>query len=301
MRIEQLEYAAAVARAGSFRRAAESLNLSQPALSTTVRKLERELGVEILERHASGATISESGRELLPYMLQAIETIDELRRVADGQRRVTRVVSVGTVTVATASLVTPTIRAFREAYPDTEVEIVSTHQAQIHRSLLDGSLDLGLVNYLEDDDLSPEFEHRELLRGRPVVCIHPSSPLASRPAISRAELRGQPLITMRNGYVMRRYLHRLFPGRPPHLSYSTDGADMAKVMVATGLGAAVLPIFSIAGDPLEERGEITYREIEDDDTEVFLVVQRRRDAASTRAVQDLVDLFVERSDSITVR
>ncbi|MBS1862520.1 MAG: LysR family transcriptional regulator [Actinobacteria bacterium] len=301
MRIEQLEYAAAVARAGSFRRAAESLNLSQPALSTTVRKLEQELGVEILERHASGATISESGRELLPYMLRAIETIDELRRVADGQRRVTRVVSVGTVTVATASLVTPTIRAFREAYPDTEVEIVSTHQAQIHQSLLDGSLDLGLVNYLEDDDLSPEFEHRELLRGRPVVCIHPSSPLASRPAISRAELRGQPLITMRSGYVMRRYLHRLFPGRPPRLSYSTDGADMAKVMVATGLGAAVLPIFSIAGDPLEERGEITYREIEDDDTEVFLVVQRRRDAASTRAVQDLVDLFVERSDSITVR
>lgn len=301
MRIEQLEYAAAVARAGSFRRAAESLNLSQPALSTTVRKLERELGVEILERHASGATISESGRELLPYMLQAIETIDELRRVADEQRRVTRVVSVGTVTVATASLVTPTIRAFREAYPDTEVEIVSTHQAQIHRSLLDGSLDLGLVNYLEDDDLSPEFEHRELLRGRPVVCIHPSSPLASRSAISRAELRGQPLITMRNGYVMRRYLHRLFPGRSLRLSYSTDGADMAKVMVATGLGAAVLPIFSIAGDPLEERGEITYREIEDDDTEVFLVVQRRRDAASTRAVQDLVDLFVERSDSVTAR
>jgi DNA-binding transcriptional LysR family regulator len=301
MRIEQLEYAAAVARSGSFRRAAEALNLSQPALSTTVRKLEQELGVEILERHASGATISESGRELLPYMLQAIETIDELRRVADEQRRVTRVVSVGTVTVATASLVTPTIREFRESYPDTEVEIVSTHQAQIHRSLLDGSLDLGLVNYLEGDDLSPEFENRELLRGRPVVCVQAGSPLAERLKISRAELRRQPLITMRNGYVMRRYLHRLFPGRALRFSYSTDGADMAKVMVATGLGVAVLPVFSVAGDPLEERGEITYREIEDDDTDVYLVVQRRRDAASTRAVQDLRDLFVERSAAVVAR
>src|SRR5882724_5827050 len=67
MRIQQLEYATAVARFGSFRRAAENLHISQPALSENVRRLERELGVEILDRRRSGATVGEYGRELLPH------------------------------------------------------------------------------------------------------------------------------------------------------------------------------------------------------------------------------------------
>ena len=66
MRVEQLEYAAAVVRFGSFRRAAQELRLSQPALSETVRKLEAELGVAIFDRKRTGATISERGRDLLP-------------------------------------------------------------------------------------------------------------------------------------------------------------------------------------------------------------------------------------------
>ncbi|MBO0840325.1 MAG: LysR family transcriptional regulator, partial [Sciscionella sp.] len=62
MRIEQLEYIHAVTRLGSFRRAAEQLHLSQPALSETVRNLERELGVDILDRKRSGARVSDAGR-----------------------------------------------------------------------------------------------------------------------------------------------------------------------------------------------------------------------------------------------
>ena len=79
MRIEQIEYAAAVARFGSFRRAAEELHISQPALSETVRKLEAELGVNILDRQRTGATVSAEGRELLPHLLDVIEAAQRLR------------------------------------------------------------------------------------------------------------------------------------------------------------------------------------------------------------------------------
>ena len=70
VRIEQLEYVAAVARLGSFRRAAQELHISQPALSGSVRSLERELGVDILERGRHGARISDCGRDLLPCILR---------------------------------------------------------------------------------------------------------------------------------------------------------------------------------------------------------------------------------------
>ena len=90
MRIQQLEYATAVARFGSFRRAAEALHISQPALSENVRRLERELGVEILDRRRSGATVGEHGRELLPHMLAVIEAADTLKRAADESRALSR-------------------------------------------------------------------------------------------------------------------------------------------------------------------------------------------------------------------
>jgi DNA-binding transcriptional LysR family regulator len=82
MRVEQLEYAAAVVRFGSFRRAAQELRLSQPALSETLRKLEAELGVDIFDRQRTGATISERGRDLLPQLLDVIEASERLRHTA---------------------------------------------------------------------------------------------------------------------------------------------------------------------------------------------------------------------------
>lgn len=295
MRIEQLEYVTSVARHGSFRRAAEELHISQPALSETVRKLEQELGVDILDRRRSGATISKDGRELLPYMQDAIDAFDRLRRVAGDQHRNGRVVRLGTVTAATVPLMTPTIHAFRESHRATLVEIVTAQQEQIHRALLEGSMDLGLVNYLGGDDMPPEFEATELLRGRPVVCIRPDDPLAAKARITREELLAQSLVAMRSGYVMHRYLHRLCAGAEPHFSYSADGAEMGKLMVAAGLGVAVLPDYSVIGDPLAERGDIAYREIEGDRTEVLLVLHRRRASSTPRPVRDLHELFVKRA------
>jgi DNA-binding transcriptional LysR family regulator len=292
MRIQQLEYATAVARFGSFRRAAEALHISQPALSENVRRLERELGVEILDRRRSGATVGEHGRELLPHMLAVIEASDNLKRAADESRALSRTVRVGTVTAATVPLLAPTIHAFHDGHPSTQVEILTAQQTGIHRALLEGSMDLGLVNYLEGDDMPPEFESTELLRGHPVVCMRPDDPLAGAATVRTADLWDQSLIAMRAGYVMHRYVMRLLDGREPSFSYSADGAEMGKLMVAAGLGIAVLPDYSVVGDPLERSGEITHRPLAGDATDVLLVLQRRRSTPAHNAISDLHDLFV---------
>jgi DNA-binding transcriptional LysR family regulator len=293
MRIEQIEYAAAVARFGSFRRAAEELHISQPALSETVRKLEAELGVNILDRQRTGATVSAEGRELLPHLLDVIEAAQRLRSAADEQHESSRTVRLGTVSAATSPLLTATIRAFRDTHPTTQVDVVLVQQQLLHRSLLEGGLDLGLVNYLDGDEVTPELHTVELLRGHPVVCIHSDSPLTELLSVKTADLIAQPLIAMRSGYAMHRYLHRLLGGEKPSFSYSADGAEMGKLMVAAGLGVTVLPSYSVFGDPLEQRGAITARKLADDNTGVRLVVQRRRSGTPTRATRDLHKLFTE--------
>lgn len=287
MRTEQLEYIEAVTRLGSLRRAAEALHLSQPALSETVRNLERELGVEILDRKRSGAKISDEGRELLPHIIGVLDAVDKLRSAADQQHHISRTVRLGTVNAATVPLMVPAVRAFRDSHPATQVEVITAQQAEIHRGLMDGGLDLGLVNYLRGDDLPPDLHTTELLRGRPVVCVRPDSPLAALSEVSVSDLLAEPLIVMRAGYVMHRFVHRLLAGRTPSFSYSTDGAEMGKLMVAEGLGATVLPDYSVLGDPLERAGAITCRPLQGDATEVRMVVQRRRAGAVPKAARDL--------------
>jgi DNA-binding transcriptional LysR family regulator len=297
VRVEQLEYVAAVARTGSFRQAAEELQISQPALSQAVRNLERELGADVLERGRSGARVSSAGRELLPRILTVLDSVDQLRQAADTEHRSRRIVRVGTVNAATASLLAPAVREFREEHSATEVEVISGRHDEIQRSIREGRCDLGLVNYLDGDDQAADLDTVELMRGRVVVCVRPDGPLAARAKISVADLQAEPLITMRPGYVMHRYVHRLLDEYAISVSYSTDGAEMGKLMVASGLGATLLPVFSIAGDPLEQRGLITWRTLEDDATEVQLALERNPSGSPPRAARDLREIFVRRAQA----
>src|SRR3954462_11518779 len=85
VRIEQLEYVAAVTQHGSLRRASERLHISQPALSEAVSKLERERGLPLRDRRRSGARISRQGQALLQNMVQVLEAVDRLKMAAGDQ------------------------------------------------------------------------------------------------------------------------------------------------------------------------------------------------------------------------
>jgi DNA-binding transcriptional LysR family regulator len=113
------------------------------------------------------------------------------------------------------------------------------------------------------------------------------------------DLLTEPLIGMRSGYVMHRYVHRLLGGRGPAFAYSTDGAEMGKLMVAEGLGATVLPDFSVVGDPLERLSAITYRPIAGDTARVLLMLRRRRADSVPQAAGDLHEAFVRRARELS--
>ena len=98
---------------------------------------------------------------------------------------------------------------------------------------------------------------------------------------------------MRAGYLMHRFVHRLFGADLPATCHSTDGAEMGKVMVAEGLGVTVLPDYSVVGDPMERAGLITSRPIAGDHTEVRLVLRYRALDHVPVQVRDLRTVLVD--------
>lgn len=295
MRIEQLEYLAAVTRFGSLRRASERLHLSQPAISEAVRKLERELGVTLLDRHRSGARISLAGRELLQPIVDVLESIERLKAAAGDQLATRRMLRIGTVNAGTASLLLPALRAFQAAHGGATVEVRNLQQDEIHVSLGEGTLDLGLVNLLDGDDVPPELEPTPLLVGRPVAVLPPGHPLTSRAQVAADDLRAERFVAMRSGYLMHRFAHRLFGSDLPAAWHSTDGAEMGKMMVAEGIGLTVLPDYSVLGDPLHRAGLLVTRPLAGDTTLVRMTALHRRQARVLPAVTQMLSHLREQA------
>lgn len=294
MRLEQLEYVAAVVRHGSLRRAADALHVSQPALSEGIGKLERELGVSLLDRHRSGARISEHGRLLLPSITGVLESADQLRHDAGDQRASGRALRLGTVTAAASQVVAPAVADFKRQQPRTPVEVRDLQQREIRDGLVAGTLDLGLVNLLADDPATVELESTPLLAGRPVVVLRADHPLAARAELRVEELLAEPFIAMRPGYAMQRLTGRLFDHAGPSPTYIVDGASSGQLMVAQGLGFTVLPDYSVLGDPLHESGLLTHRPLGDVEAVVTLVLWRRRRRTADRNALALATALLRR-------
>jgi DNA-binding transcriptional LysR family regulator len=288
MRIEQLEYLVAVGKHGSLRRAGEELRVSQPALSEAISKLERELGVSLLDRRRSGARVSDAGRELLTPIAEVLDSVARLRAAAGDQLVSRRLLRLGTVNAATVTLLLPALRAFQLEHPSSTVEVRNLQQDDIYLQLTEGRLDIGLVNLLEGDDVPPGLEPTPLLSGRPVAVLPAGHRLVARSTISTDDLRAEHFVAMRSGYLMYRFAHRLFGSRLPAEWYSADGAEMGKIMVAQGLGIALLPDYSVLGDPLERAGLIAIRPIADDRTTVMLAAVRRRQLRGAAVVRDII-------------
>lgn len=297
MRIEQLEYLAAVTRHTSLRRASEELHISQSALSESVSKLERELGVRLLERQRSGVRISRAGRELMPTITEVLDAVTRLRAAAGDGLAASRLLRLGTVSTGTAAVVLPAVHAFQMAGDGAAVDIRSLQRAEVQAGLEEGSLDLGLVNVLDGDDPLPGMTTIPLLTGRPVAVVPAKHRLAAQESIGVADLRAEPFIGMREGYLMHRFAHRLFGSALPPIGHAADGAEMAKQMVAAGIGVSLLPDFSVAGDPLLDAGLILTRPLDGTDATVTMLALHRSQGKDRLpdGVRDLLGHLVVRA------
>ena len=128
-------------------------------------------------------------------MVEVLEAVDRLRQAAGDPSLSMRMLRVGTVNAGTSAVLVPAMHAFRAGNPGTLVEMVNTRPQEIHEGLVEGGLDLGLVNVLPGDDVPPDLQSVELLHGRPVVCCRTDHPFAragggrARPARRRAVRR----------------------------------------------------------------------------------------------------------------
>ncbi|MFF0945457.1 LysR family transcriptional regulator [Kocuria sp. CPCC 205300] len=225
-----------------FGRAAERLRMTQPPLSRQIQKLERTLGVELLERDnrhvaltPAGAAFLAEARKLVVAAERAPETA---RRIAAGR---TGTLRVGFTAASGFSLLGPLLREIDAVLPDVDVDLQELVTSQQVQALLEGELDLGLVRPLFDAEL---FESRLLLAEPLCVAVPVDHRLAGleRPVTS-ADLKDVPLIM--HSPTDARYFYdqavRLVDVEHRNVVQTVSQVLTMVALVAAGHGAALVP------------------------------------------------------------
>jgi len=243
LQVAHLRTLQAIARHGSFSRAAQALNLTQPAVSMQVRHLEQALGLPLLERVGKRAFPTRAGQLLLAHADRAlreleagVERVQQLRGVVAGRVRL------GTSASISIYLLPPALRRFRVRYPETEIVIVTGNAAEITRAVVANTLDVGIVSLpVRERELAVTALHRDEL-----VAIGPPDRRWPRRRATAAELAKEPLILFEQGATLRRVIDDWFQrgGAAPALPMELGNTEAIKKLVEAGLGLSVTSWFA---------------------------------------------------------
>lgn len=179
----EFAYFVAVAEELHFGRAADRLGIAQPPLSRAISRLERRLGVRLLDRTSRRVSLTPAGQAFLDASRNVLAAADTAARTAQRAARSRRLVVAARPSLGSGLLATvlPRYDRSKDALP---VEILFTHQQAA--AVLDGTADAGLMCSTED---LTGLRTAELIKEEPVALLPAGHSLASRPAVTIAELR----------------------------------------------------------------------------------------------------------------
>lgn len=146
MNLRQLTYFVAIAEQGSILKASQALHISQPAVSTQIKLLEEELGVQLFERRPAGVLLTPEGRDFLRHAYDILGSVD----AALASMRVHHTAEVGRVSVGipgslTSLLTVPLVEAVQEQLSNVQLRVVSGLSGHLHQWVVDGSINFGIV------------------------------------------------------------------------------------------------------------------------------------------------------------
>jgi len=258
MNIRALQYFVKLAELRHFSKAAEACFVSQPTLSTQIRKLEEELGVLLVERAPRKVMLTPIGEDIAHrarYILRDIEHIkDAARRSKDPE---TGMVKLGIFPTLAPYLLPHVIPQIRSCYPELRLQLTEEKTEDILNLLDQGQLDAGLLA-LPVEDRGMEIE---VLFTEPFVTAMPAGhPLADKQSIELKDLAGEELLLLEEGHCLRQQALEVcgLAGAHERVDFHATSMETLRQMVATNAGVTLMPVLAVK-PPIPETGNITLR------------------------------------------
>jgi len=245
MQIHQLRYFCAVAKAGSFTRAAEHEHVAQPSLSQQVRKLEDELGTRLLDRLGRTVRLTSFGQTFLPRA-EAI-----LREVSDAKQEIEEMAGMerGRIVVGAIPTVAPyflpnRLASFAEKFPTVQVSVVEEITPVLLERLQEATIDMALLALPVPRH---HFVCQELLREPLYLVVPRNHRLASRSRVHLKQIEGDSFLLLKEGHCFRENTLSAC-GRArlePNVVFESGQFATILAMVAANTGVSVVPHMAV--------------------------------------------------------
>ena len=207
MNLEYLRTYIEVIKLGSFSAVAKKLSISQPAVSFQIQKLERDLGVRLIDRSQKAITMTEAGKRLLIFAKSIEGEWDRLRRDLDHLREeVTGELIIAASTIPGEFLLPSILAEFRSLHPTVRAQVLISDSLTVIARVREGTYEVGFCGFLPEGQ---ELESLKIGEDEIVLVVFPEHPFAERKAISFTELAEEPLIFREDTSGTRRSLEAL--------------------------------------------------------------------------------------------
>lgn len=233
---------------GSFRKAAEALNISQPALTRRIQAFEYKLGNQLFERSTRHVALTNVGREIEPMARRTIAEIDEqFGTLSDSGASRSGFISIACIQTSTISFLPRVIGKFHAHYPRARFRILDNSSAQVLDSVSDGTADFGLTFTGQSDS---QFKFTELFEDEFVALCGPDERIAQQPKIAWSELNTKPLIGVNRSSGNRTLMDTRLSkdGIKLNWAHEVNHVTAAVGLVRQSVGVSVVP--RLAYDPM---------------------------------------------------
>ena len=291
MNLRDLKYLVALAEHKHFGRAAAACFVSQPTLSTQIKKLEEELGVPLVERAPRKVMLTPTGREAAARARGIVAEVEQLREAA----RRSRDPEAGTVRLGIFPTLGPyllphVVPAIRARFPQLELLLVEEKSDVLLTQLRNGQLDAALLALpLHDEQLHTEFLFEE-----PFVLAAPEGhPLAAHATLRMADLADQRLLLLQDGHCLRDQALDVchLAGALEKSEFQATSLETLRQMVAANVGVTLLPMLAVK-PPVARSQDIRLLGFAGDDAPSRRIAMVwRRSSAMGDFLQQLAGLF----------
>lgn len=281
MDIDQIETFLAVGTFGGFRRAAEALRVSQPAVSARIKALEQSLSVALFERGRDGLVLSVAGRAFRPYAEQVLRAVALGRQAVHDRRPPSGALQVSAALSICTYLLPDVLKRFQATHSNVMITVRSGHSREVLDMVLREEAEIGLARSLHH----PAVETVSL-RDDPLILVAHRAHCPWRERVARLnEVAVWPLVFFDRGSSDWTLSHGLFrrAGLVPNVVLEVETIEAAKRMVERGLGLAFLPHLAVAREL--RRGTLVAIDITDAEplSRSLDVIHSRRRALSPAA------------------
>jgi LysR family hydrogen peroxide-inducible transcriptional activator len=245
MNLRDLHYLVALAEHRHFGRAAEACFVSQPTLSTQIKKLEDELGVALVERTPRKVLLTDVGRDIANRARDVLNEVEQIKGVA--RRTIdpeSGTVRLGIFPTLGPYLLPHVIPVVRERFPRLELLLVEEKTETVLHRLREGKLDVGILALpIHDDSLHTEFLFEEPF----LLAVPQSHPLAKHPALKLSDLSDQSLLLLEDGHCLRDQALEVchMAGAGEKSGFRATSLETLRQMVASNVGITLLPTLAV--------------------------------------------------------